>query len=364
LNGSPYSPLKVAHHPHRLNVLRSGGQPGPLHLEWSISDLCSHNCSFCAFRWDGYTSNELFKVIEPDGRVNNNPNRMIPYAKAIEILDDCVALGVRAVQFTGGGEPTVHPRHLEIFQAALDRGLDIALVSHGNIFRPGFIPIMLRAKWVRFSLDAGAPETYAKIREVPESAFHKTLANVRTLANARNEAGAELIIGIGFVVTTENWHEVVDATRHARDAGADNIRISAVFQPDDEKYFANIHERAVAMCKEAEAVDGIRVFNNFGDRLDDLTQRSPDYSFCGQQHFTPFLGADQNLYRCCVTSFSPRGLIGSLKAQSFRQLWESQHKREDFNAFDAKGCERCMFNAKNRTINYLLSEDPAHVNFV
>jgi hypothetical protein len=65
-----------------------------------------------------------------------------------------------------------------------------------------------------------------------------------------------------------------------------------------------------------------------------------------------------------VTSFSPRGLVGSLKAQRFRELWESQAKRDGYAAFDARGCERCMFNGKNRVIQYALEADPAHVNFV
>jgi MoaA/NifB/PqqE/SkfB family radical SAM enzyme len=364
--GSPYSPLKVFHHQDRLKVLRDGGQPAPIHLEWSLSDLCSHACSFCAFRWDGYPSNELFKIIEPDGRVNHNPNRMISYEKAIEVLDDCAAMGVKAVQFTGGGEPTLHPRHLDIFRAAMDRGLDIALVSHGNIFRPGYVDTMLRAKWVRYSLDAGRSSTYATVRKVPESAFHRTLNNVRDLCDARDVSRSELIIGIGFVVTKENWREVVDAARIAKDVGADNIRISAVFQPDDERYFEGFHQDVATLCREAAEMtcDGFHVFNNFGDRIGDLKQKSPDYSFCGQQHFTVFLGGDENLYRCCVTSFSPRGLIGSIKHQRLRDLWESDAKHRDYEQFDARGCERCMFNNKNRTINYALAREPAHVNFV
>jgi hypothetical protein len=77
-----------------------------------------------------------------------------------------------------------------------------------------------------------------------------------------------------------------------------------------------------------------------------------------------FLGADQNVYRCCVLAFNERGKVGSIKGQRFRDLWESQAKRDDYAAFDARGCERCMFNQKNRTIGYALAESPAHVNFV
>jgi MoaA/NifB/PqqE/SkfB family radical SAM enzyme len=362
----PYSPLKVFHHQERLSVLRDGGQPAPAQVQLVISDFCNQSCSFCAYRMEGYTANELFKVIREDGTADSNPKRMIPLAKCLEILDDCRDMGVGAVQITGGGEPTAHPDHAAVFAAVLDRGLDLALVTNGVIMRDGIPELLARAKWVRVSIDAGAPETYASVRRVAPSQFEKAWTNVRRLCEARDKAGSGLIVGVGFVVTRENWREVVAAARLARDAGADNLRISAVFQPDDERYFDGFQAEAAALCREAVELSAgrFRVFNNFGERVADLKQHAPDYSFCGYQNFSTYIGADQNVYRCCVTAYNPRGLVGSVKAQRFSELWESQAKHDDFAAFDARGCERCMFNGKNRTIAYALSETPAHVNFV
>ena len=362
----PYSSLKVIHHPDRLAVLRGGGQPAPTQVQLVISDLCNQSCSFCAYRWDGYTSNELFKVIREDGTADNNPKRFIPYEKCIEILDDCRDMGVKAIQVTGGGEPTAHPRHADVFRAVLDRGLDLALVTNGVLLKSETVARLTRAKWVRVSIDAGTAGTYAATRRVPESQFARAWANVRRLAELRDEEGSGLVVGVGFVVTRDNWREVVDATRLARDAGADNVRISAVFQPDDEKYFDGFYSKASNLCRDAESLaEGrFRVFNNFGDRIGDLRQHAPDYSFCGYQHFSTYVGGDLNVYRCCVQAYNPRGLVGSIKGQRFRELWESQAKRDGYAAFDARGCERCMFNGKNRTINYALAKEPAHVNFV
>ena len=70
----------------------------------------------------GYTTNELFKVVHPVTAVRlitYNPNRKIPYEKCLEILDDCAEMGVKAIQITGGGEPSVHPDHTKIYQAVL-----------------------------------------------------------------------------------------------------------------------------------------------------------------------------------------------------------------------------------------------------
>src|SRR3990167_8685596 len=101
---SIYSPNKASKHPASLAILQEGGQPNPIHVQLVISDLCNHRCGWCAYRLDGYSSNKLFKIIQPDGEVNNNPNRMIPLEKVKEIVDDCAAMGVKAIQLTGGGE--------------------------------------------------------------------------------------------------------------------------------------------------------------------------------------------------------------------------------------------------------------------
>lgn len=368
-SGSPYSPLKVFHHADRLRVLRAGGNPAPAQVQLVISDFCNQSCAFCAYRWEGYASNELFRVIRPDGSADNNPRRMIPLAKVLEILDDCRDMGVGAVQVTGGGEPTAHPDHPAILAGVLDRGLDLALVTNGIVLRDGVPELLTRAKWVRVSIDAGTAETYASIRRVPASQFERAWENVRRICAARDAAGSDVIVGVGFVVTKDNWREVRHAAQLARDAGVDNIRISAVFQPDGERYFEGFFEETSEYCRAAEGMwskanPDFKVFNNFGDRVADLAQHAPDYSACGYQHFSTYIAGDQNVYRCCVQAYNPRGLIGSIKSQRFRELWESQAKRDDFAGFDARGCERCMFNEKNRTIAYALAAEPAHVNFV
>lgn len=99
-----YSTLKAFKYPDRLEAIKSGHPAGPVHVQIILSDLCNQNCHFCAYRDPSYTSSQLFHI---DG--NYNPNRMIPLDKVLEILDDCVEMGVRAIQLTGGGEPTVHP---------------------------------------------------------------------------------------------------------------------------------------------------------------------------------------------------------------------------------------------------------------
>lgn len=360
-----YSALKFLHHPSQVEDLRTGRQPIPVQVQLVISDLCNENCSFCSYRADGYTSNQLFAIVE-NGERNSNPNRMILYDKVCEILDDCKKMGVKAIQITGGGEPTVHPDHARIFQDVLSCGMDLALVTNGVILKPEAVDVLTAAKWVRISIDAAYQHTYSSMREVSGETFERVWRNVEILVDAKRKARSDVVIGLGFVVTRENYSQIQPFVLRAKNSGVDNVRISAVFQSDDERYFDSFYASALDYCRFAREAqtDSFTVYDNFGERLEDLKQHNPDYSFCGYQHFNTYIGADLNVYRCCVYAYNDRGILGSIKDQRFRELWESQGKRDRMENFDARGCERCQFNAKNRAINYAIQIKPEHVNFV
>lgn len=350
-----YSPLKVFHHRDRIDALRRGDQPSPAQVQLIITNRCNHNCRFCAYRMEGYPSNQLFHVKDE-----------IAYPKVCELLDDCVEMGVGAIQITGGGEPTIHPEFTAICHGVLSRGLELAVVTNGNAISEAVMDLLTQAAWVRVSLDAGTPQTYQLIRHVSGNAYRKTWHNIMELVKAKHRVDGRVVIGVGFVVTRENFREVLMVTEAARDAGVDNIRLSAVFQSDGADYFDDIHPEAVELCRKAKAMETptFRVFNNFDHRFEDLELAHPDYQFCGVQNFDTYIGADLNVYRCCSTAYNRRGLIGSIKERRFHDLWESVEKRRSFAEFDARGCPWCMFNDKNRTIAYAISTDPPHVNFV
>lgn len=366
---TPYSAYKIVHHINVINNLKNNIQSAPVQVQMIISDLCNQDCKFCAYRLENYASNQLFKVIDPITHlVNNNPNRMISKDKCLEILDDCVEIGTKAIQFTGGGEPTVHPHHIEIFTKTLDLGLDLALVTNGMIVKEQLPEILSRSKWVRFSIDSSNSKSYSKIRRTSENSYHKVLNNIEKVVKERNNyKDSDLIIGIGFVVTEDNHSEIYEATKIAKDLGVDNIRITAEFTVKDytchDKYY--IESRDLARQSKEDFEDSkFVVFNLFGERIQDIIDEQPEYEICGYMHVNTYIGGDLNVYRCCNTAYNKQGLIGSIKEQRFKELWFSEEKINNFNNFKAHSCEKCTFNNKNRLINYMLDENPLHVNYI
>jgi len=305
----------------------------------------------------GYTSNQNFGEMTAHG-LNNNPNRKISTTKACEILADASRCGVRAVQFTGGGEPTVHPAHIEIFRHALKLGLECSLVTNGALLRPDWEEVYGKFSWIRVSLDAGTEETYRKIRKTPKGSFDRALKNIGKLASLDGP-----YVGVSYVVTKENWTEIYEATRLSGQSGASYIRFAAMFSPDGSSYYESLIDDIKHQIGEAEFTKGIKVINMFDCRLEDLELESPDYQYCGYQYFNVYIGGDLKVYRCCNTAYNDKGYVGDLKEQSFESFLRSPEVDSAYSSFNAKSCERCAFNQKNKIINYMLDPAPTHVEF-
>jgi MoaA/NifB/PqqE/SkfB family radical SAM enzyme len=355
---SPYSPFKAVHHKDRLAAMINGGQPVPVQVHVVLSNQCQQNCRFCAYRREGHQSNELYAA---------NPKATIPTAKWRELLADFADMGVRAVQFTGGGEPLTHPDHVAIFRQTRKLGLDLALVTNGCLAGAKTIDALSEAAWVRVSMDAATPENYARIRCVQPRQFERATAAIRALCKMRDKSPARPLIGIGFVVSSDNANEVYAAVKMASGLGVDNIRISAAFTPYGIEHHKPLFDGVRQQVREAGAEfdrPDFRVFDLYGDRVQDLFDKSPEYDFCPYMNLHTYVGADLNVYRCCVLAYTKTGIIGSIADRSFKELWQSAAKESQFNNFTAKSCPRCMFNNKNRFINYCLAAEPRHVNFI
>lgn len=340
-----YSVIKPALFPDRIRTLREGKTTVPVHVQVVLSDLCNESCNFCSYRMEGGLSKELFGTEE-----TINPNRKMPTDRAMRLMEECARLGVRAIQFTGGGEPTVHPDHLAIFDYAQSLDMRTALVTNG--VRLDSLNDAIRSMaWIRVSVDAGSPHTYARTRGVSASMWSKVWANVGRLAGFRGK------LGVGFVVTNENYREVAACARLCADHGVDNMRVGAVFSDRGLKYYHVDLAAIRASIEEARALGvPVDIVDLFDRRIGDLDAGRPDDPFCGYQHMTAYVGADQWLYRCCNTAYTTRGRVANLAAMTLG------HALEQHGAFDARGCTHCQFMAQNRTIRAAMAVE--HSEFV
>ena len=349
-----YSPYKIVHHPDRLEMLRNRRQPAPLQVHLIPTNRCNQSCSFCAYRMPDYSSGQLF-----------DERDIMPKEKLLETIRACAALGVKAIQFTGGGEPLTHPAIKEALALTLDLGMELALVSNGMALDKEAADILANAAWVRISMDAYSRQTYSLLRQVKEKCYDIVCDNLSYLLKVRKKA----IVGVGFVVNAENYHEVYEAGRMCKALGVDNLRISAAFTPSGFKYFDTFYEDARRLAEKTKndlESESFTVFNLFNDRMVDLFSGHQDYDFCPMKELVTYIGADMNVYTCCILAYNDNGRIGSIQNISFDSLWKGNEKSVFFQNHSPRIFCRlpCMFENKNMFINYCIKSDPRHSSFI
>ena len=84
--------------------------------------------------------------------VNRDISEKMPTETVLKALDSFRAIGVTGVEFTGGGEPSIHPDFKKIVRYAKDLGFSLGICTNGARFgkdRPIKKDIVELFDWVR-----------------------------------------------------------------------------------------------------------------------------------------------------------------------------------------------------------------------
>jgi MoaA/NifB/PqqE/SkfB family radical SAM enzyme len=135
---------------------------------------------------------------------------------------------LESVMFAGFGEPTVHPRILDMIRSVTRLGLRAEMTTNGTRLEPAFIDGLIRAGldrlWVSFD---GAEETaFESIRR--GAAFGRLVDALRELQARNARSRRRVRIGISFVVMRRNIEDLKNLDELARTIGADQVLVSNV----------------------------------------------------------------------------------------------------------------------------------------
>src|SRR5678815_509414 len=333
--GNPYSVTKLAHHPEQLAAFREGRMLAPVQIHLMWQNLCGQNCFFCSYRLDNWKNSEQF-----------DDRQSVPWDLLERTLRDARAMGTKAIELTGGGEPTIYPKYEDGIELIHELGFDLGMVTNGVALTAARCTQLGSArgwKWTRVSIDAGTPDTYCEIRRVPPMQWDRAWAAVRNLARERDRRGdPEIRVGCGFVVTRENFDQVHAFCVLAKAAGADNVRLSVRFGPDGNDYYRtgqlDESERQAASAAAHLQDERFSVHDLIGERRANQAASVQDYEPCYTMRLLCVIGGDAKVYSCCTLAFAPDGELGDLRKESFKDLW-TRHAKSNFDWF--KVHQRC-----------------------
>ncbi|MFH1386962.1 MAG: radical SAM protein [bacterium] len=199
-----YGPLafgKVFNHPDRLKVFLSGRVYEPIPITWSLalSWVCNNACVLCTFGDRKFSRDEAVK----------GPKGLMTKQVVKTIIDQLAEYGAKAIIFTGGGEPTLHPDLLELMSYAKEKGLDVGLFTNGS-FDPAWATMLLRdvkPSFVRVSLNAPDPVSHRIFHNYALGVdnFATAIGNIQTMAQYKfSHPEVKTNLGIGVIVGPNN----------------------------------------------------------------------------------------------------------------------------------------------------------------
>jgi cyclic pyranopterin phosphate synthase len=175
----------------------------PINLEIDPSNACNHSCPFCI---SGHLHLNKFKGTEFFNR------QMMHKDILMNLVKDLSKTKVKSVSWTGGGEPTMNP-HLKpaIKYLKENSNIDMGMFSNGSMLTRFdlFETLVDSLSWIRISMDAGKAKSYDDLRITNRSNnFKVVLDNIKKLIKIKKERNSKITIGVGYVVTQDNYDEV------------------------------------------------------------------------------------------------------------------------------------------------------------
>lgn len=210
---------KLPWHTDRVYAWENGERIAPISVDLAWTRACQANCRGC------------YAVLqESQGRSN------ITLDHVYALLEDFAEIGVRAISIVSDGESTLSPVYVPSILRASELGIDVGNATNGWRFFPEVAERVLpHMKWVRFTVLAGRPESFASMMHGDPSRtdlFETAMTNISEAVRIRRQRNLDVTLGIQTFITPEDRGEILDFARLGQSLGVQYVVLKHM--SDDE----------------------------------------------------------------------------------------------------------------------------------
>jgi cyclic pyranopterin phosphate synthase len=327
---------KVLYHLDTVLDYFDGKNVDPITMEIDPSNACNHSCPFCI---SGHIHLKKFKGTEFFNRQMMNEETLL------NLVQDLSKTKIKSIAFTGGGEPTMNPALKEaIIYLKKNSNIQIGMYSNGSMMQRFdlFETIVESLEWIRVSIDAGNKKSYDDLRVTNSTNnFDVVLSNIKKLIQKKKKLKSNIIIGVGFVVTQDNYKEVIDFANLFKDIDIDYcqfkpeiIQIERNGTQDNKKQQISSEfwaYKIIDLLNEASQILGKKFESNaykIEDLIIDQENYGRGYKECIGSQFQPCIGADGHVYVCTNHRGHKKYSYGNLYEESFEKIWGNIKRRK------------------------------------
>lgn len=246
----------------------AGERVYPVGLEISPSGICQASCGFC---WFANT-----------GELGHHRNVMLDTHRLAEVLTEASALGVKAITWTGGGEPSLHPDIKKLVDLVRHLGMRQGMFTNA-LSRPKYDAA--RLDWVRVTMT-----------DRPWQEEH-----IKALRPAANVS-----IAFNYAGPRDNAY-LTETLAVAGRCGVDYVQLRPALA---------FHGATVEITPPAVSHPLLHVT----DYKFEEARKKHGYDRCEGYHFVPFLWEDGNLDVCAYMRKHDGYRLGNVYKQTLREI--------------------------------------------
>jgi len=357
----PFDSGKILDHLETIVGLRdTPAQVVPITVELHLSNRCNHDCPYCTFK-DTVRESELREQMFPDELLD-------------PLIADLQALGVKAVVYSGGGEPLLHPAVTRVLAAVDAAGIRQGMITNGIMLERAEIrdAVLKYCDWVRISVDAGSQEVYRAIHG-PAADFARLRASVEQTVAAKKNIPNAARLGVSFLLMGNNYHDLVPSACLFKKLGVDYFQVKPVVVPPADRMRLNhifwrkeVFEHLVALPELA--VTGKYDVYTLGFKFVDMILNPEEKLFkrCYGHPLYPTITATGKVYICCLMLGQDDYCYGQLTAdRGFRELWGEQQRFAVGGSVKVSTCPvNCKLSETNKVLEHILGTDYTDAYFL
>ncbi|MEK6763041.1 MAG: radical SAM protein [Nitrospirota bacterium] len=216
---------KLSYHMDRVEAWEAGEHIAPVSVDMALTRACGAMCSFC------------YAMMQ-----ESQARSSVSVPRALNLLDDFAAVGIRSVSLVSDGESTLSNAYVPFIQHAAKLGIDVGNATNGWEWEPEKIEQVLpHLTWVRFTVAAGRPESYADIMyKGPEhtKVFDRAIEHIRYAVELKRRKSLPVTLGIQMVLMPSLREEIIPFAQLGLDLGVDYAVIKHC--SDDEQHTLGI----------------------------------------------------------------------------------------------------------------------------
>jgi len=297
-----------------------------------------------------------------------NKSNSFSNERLIELGNEFILGGVKAVVLIGGGEPLAHPNIGAFMKLLGENDVHIGITTNGTFINKYLDEISEFSKWTRVSVDAATDSMFKKLRPSlgNKSKFNLVINNMKMLA--KNKKGT---LGYSFLIQSEadgngvvsNVSEIFDAAKLSKDIGCDYFEVKPSYQWRKGVVHSLVKHDSDLMIRAREVIDSLEELED-GDfkiikaiNLEaslsgvDKTQHK-SYKYCPST-FVRTTVTPSGVFLCPYWRGKDNMKLGDVRDLSFSELWNSPSKKKLMEKFDTSvDCAsiHCLRHETNLTI--------------